>query len=104
MTEKIEEHTRRQIAEFLPDAIARTLKSYRGFSEQKPAEEARDFYAHHNACKVAISHIELLIKLARWADLPDEGAEDHNQQIILAEMMASAEEELQRHKDKGEVE
>jgi hypothetical protein len=53
---------------------------------------------------VAISHIELLIKLARWADLPDEGAEDHNQQIILAEMMASAEEELQRHKDKGEVE
>lgn len=70
---QIEEKTRQSIAAFLPDILDRALLSYAAFAENNaPGEEAKDFAAHHNACKVAIAHIELLIKLARWADLEDE--------------------------------
>lgn len=101
----IEDDTRRRIARFLPDAIVQALKSYHRFSQQTAPEEAKEFSAHHNACKVAIAHIELLIKLARWADLPDAQDENHNQQIILAAMMQEAQNELDEYKAKnGETE
>ena len=90
MTDKIEDDTRKRIATFLPDSIAQALTP----------EEAKEFSAHHSACKVAIAHIELLIKLARWADLPDAKAENGNQQILLAAMMQEAEEELEAYKNK----
>lgn len=107
MNQKIEEKTRSQIAGFLPDAIFRALTSYRQFSEQEASEEAKEFTAHHNACKVAIAHIELLIKLARWADLPGEGGSGEDgvgdELAALAAMMARAEEELRSYQndDKG---
>lgn len=100
MTDKIEDDTRKRIATFLPDAIAQALTSYHRFSQQDAPEEAKEFSAHHSACKVAIAHIELLIKLARWADLPDAKAENGNQQILLAAMMQEAEEELEAYKNK----
>lgn len=102
MTQKIEEQTRQQIAAFLPDAIALALTSYHRFSRQEPGEGAKEFSAHHSACKVAIAHIELLIKLARWADLPDTHAGTHNQQILLAAMMQEAQEELDAYRKSGE--
>jgi hypothetical protein len=94
---KIEAGTRRQIAAFLPDAIALALNSYHRFSQNPPEEGQKEFAAHHTACKVAISHIDLLIKLAKWADLPDAKAADHNRQIVLKAMMQEAQEELARH-------
>ncbi len=96
---KITEDIQRKIARFLPDALARALDSYRIFSQNKPKEDAnaKDFAAHHNACKVAIAHIELLIKLAQWADLPDSNAENHNRQIVLAGLLKEAEEEVEAY-------
>lgn len=95
---KIEVRTRRSIAEFLPTAIQTALVSYRRFSEEEATApediNARDFKAHHDACKVAIAHIELLIKLARWADLPDPEVEDSNHQALLQSLIETAEEEL----------
>ncbi len=70
MTE-INEDTRTRMAEFLPDAIERAIESYRHFLAVGPAEikgkedPAKNFKSHHDACKVAIAHIDLLIKLAQ---------------------------------------
>ncbi len=97
--ETIENETRMHISGFLPDAIAQALKSYYRFSQQRAPEEAKEFSAHHSACKVAIAHIELLIKLARWADLPNEKSEDQNHQVILAAMVQQAQDELVRYKE-----
>lgn len=102
MTKKIEDDTRKRIAAFLPDAIARALTSYHEFSKRNTGDDAKKFTEHHSACKVAIAHIELLIKLAKWADLPDARAENHNQQIVLAAMIQEAEGELQAYRKKGE--
>ncbi len=96
MTRKIEETSRVQTAGFLPDAIARALTSYQKFSESASGVESKDFAAHHNACKIAIAHIELLLKLARWADLPGDDAPS-NDKAILSAMMSAAEEELERY-------
>ncbi len=105
MKDKIEEHTRRQIEAFLPDAIYRALISYQQFSEQEAPDEAKEFTAHHNACKVAIAHIELLIKLARWADLPgDDDNGNHSEKAMLKTMVATAEQELEKYRDHNENE
>lgn len=65
----IEKDTREAIAAFLPGAIAAALLSYSRFLEEQATKEdqteAKDFKAHHDACKVAIAHIELLLKLAK---------------------------------------
>jgi hypothetical protein len=97
MTIKIEEASRQQIAVFLPDAIAKAIASYHRFMDKTVNEEkAKEFAEHHNACKVAIAHIELLLKLARWADLPDATGSDHNRQI--AAMMREAENKLAEYR------
>lgn len=100
MTQKIEGDTRARIAAFLPDAIAKALTSYQLFLEEGAHTDAKEFKAHHDACKVAIAHVELLIKLAQWADLPDPTAEDINQQKILKAVMCPAIEELEDYNRK----
>lgn len=93
MKQTIEDRSRQQIAAFLPDAIARALTSYRLFMEREIDKDVpKAFSEHHGACKVAVAHIELLLKLARWADLPDVAG--GNEQMMLAAMMAEAEKEL----------
>jgi hypothetical protein len=69
MTIKIEEATRKQVAVFVPQAIRKAIDSYYGFMDSKIETEAKKFAEHHSAGKVALAHIELLIKLARWADV-----------------------------------
>lgn len=64
----IEMEMREAIVAFLPGAIAAALLSYSRFLEEQTTREeqpdAKSFKAHHDACKVAIAHIELLVKLA----------------------------------------
>lgn len=102
MKQTIEEMSRAQIASFLPDAIAKALTSYHKFMDTPHESEAKSFSAHHGACKAAIAHIELLLKLARWADLPDARTGTSNEQIMLAAMVQEAEEELKQYKELAE--
>lgn len=104
MTQKIEGDTRARIAAFLPDAIAKALTSYQLFLEEGAHNDAKEFKAHHEACKVAIAHVELLIKLAQWADLPDPVAEDVNQQKMLKAVMGEAMKELSAYDGKDDQE
>ena len=94
MTKKIEQQTREQVAEFLPRAIRKALGSYEAFRENKPELNPKDFKAHHEACKAVIAHVQLLIKLAEWAHLPDEKTGDETSQAELANMIQSAQFEL----------
>lgn len=93
----IEAATREKIAEFLPDALATAFSSYHLFSQreiEKQGDVSKNFNAHHAACKVAIAHIELLIKLARWAELPDPSDENRARQMALAFDLAQAQDDL----------
>lgn len=91
---KIQDQSRAQIAAFLPGAIMRALTSYFEFSKASPDEQqCKDFASRHTAAKAAISHIELLVKLAKWADLPDERDGKTN----LALLLTNAQKELDKN-------
>ncbi len=94
MTYKIEARTRKQIAEFLPNAIRVSIASYRVFSGKEKSNNPKDFKEHHGACKTAIAHIELLLKLAKLADLPDEQFDNQNNHNVLLDLIESAQGEL----------
>lgn len=70
--EKIEESTRRQVAAWLPGALEKTLESYHAFVGQNVLITSKEFLEHHKAGQVAVAHINLLLKLAQWADIEPE--------------------------------
>ena len=82
-TKTLESLTRDQIAHALPHAIEKAIASYHNFSGQDNSETPKLFGDHHNACKAAIAHIELLLKLARWADIPTMGDKENEMEGIL---------------------
>lgn len=103
----LETGMRERIANFLPRALETALLSYHEFSEEQATapdtgdetakeEKVKSFKAHHDACKVAIAHIELLVKLARWADLPDPQIESERGAVQLQGLLDSANQELER--------
>ncbi len=102
MTKVIEKMTREQIAKFLPDAIQKTLESYQEFMAQpvdvcddiKNDQTSKIFSEHHKACKAAISHLELLLKLAKWAHLPGEKDDE-----ALAVMLSKAHKKVIENKE-----
>lgn len=95
MSEFLDQVTRQQIKNFLPSAILQTLTSYEEFMMKDESINAKDFSAHHSACKSAISHLELLLKIAKVADIPNQSDESEN---ILKDMLLQAEERVQSHK------
>ena len=62
--QKMEGQSKAEIAKALPCAIKTALASYQRFAADEDIGDAKEFKAHHDACKVAIAHIELLLKLA----------------------------------------
>ena len=82
--ENIDNATRQQVAEFLPAAIQKALNSYHAFMDNGvDTTTAKEFSEHHKAGKVAISHVELLIKMAEWAGI-DKGGEEEKLGKILS--------------------
>jgi hypothetical protein len=100
MTASISEICRQQAAHFLPDAFQKALNSYQAFMNQEiPTDKVKTFSDHHNAGKIAIAHLKLLLLFAREIDLPDPKAGNHNDQILLAAVIQEAEEELRLYRE-----
>ena len=79
---------RAQIAEFLPTALKKSIGSYHKFMSQEIATEPAEFSKHHTAAKVAISHIDLLFKLAGLAEIPNDEGEGMELAILLQQASA----------------
>jgi len=90
----LEDDTRAKIARCLPSAIDYALQSYRQFYDGDHFENAKEFSAHHTACKAAIAHIELLLKLAAWANLPSNNGPYDD---ALTGLLADARSELENY-------
>lgn len=55
------------LAARLPARAAAAVAEYEAFAQQPPPDDAKGFAAHHAACKAALAHVEVLVKLLRWA-------------------------------------
>lgn len=69
MAIKFEDKARSEITDILEETIDRAVTSYYCFAKKIfKEEESKDVTEYHKSCKVALAHLDLLIKLARWAD------------------------------------
>ena len=62
-----------KIKKIMPFFINETLDRYSDFYNSGNPSDAKEFSAHHSACKSALAHIETLLKIARWSD--DDGGQ-----------------------------
>lgn len=85
--EPLDAAMRERVAGVLREALSTTLTSYHALVAQEVKGGLKEFTAHHTAARVAIGHLQLLIKLAEWANLetrtPDSELAD-----LLTEAMA----------------
>jgi hypothetical protein len=89
MTVKVEEATRQQVAVFVPEAIQKAVESYYHFMDLEIESTAKKFAEHHSAGKVAVAHIQLLLKLAQWADVKS-GIDEGTIQALLQKARTEA--------------
>jgi hypothetical protein len=69
---------RLRLAGILPGRVIAALAGYEDFTGTEPPADSKGFAAWHAAAKAALAHVELLVKLARWAEGPAEAADDGN--------------------------
>lgn len=59
---------RRLIQGALPERVRAALAGYERFTAEEPPADAKGFAAWHAAAKAALAHMEVLVKLMRWAE------------------------------------
>jgi len=68
-------HLRLRLAEILPERIMAAMAGYEDFANSEPPADSKGFAAWHAAAKAALSHADLLVRLARWAEGSPDAAE-----------------------------
>ena len=56
---------RQDVGKELIPALQKTLSDYLNFAKEKAPQEAKEFSAYQGACKAALLHLALLIKLTQ---------------------------------------
>jgi FAD/FMN-containing dehydrogenase len=90
MAEDIEA-LRLAVQDALPERVRAALAGYDRFTADEPPADAKGFAAWHAAAKAALAHVEVLLKLMRWAaggSTPEAGPDDHLNRL-LAEARAA---------------
>lgn len=62
------ETLRRTVQGSLPERVHAALAGYERFTAEEPPADAKGFAAWHAAAKAALAHVEVLVKLMRWAE------------------------------------
>ena len=98
MPDHLNQESRAHIAVFLPKALSKALSSYHEFMEQDIPDDAKGFSAYHSAAKVAIAHVELLMKMAKWTETSENKKDDN-----FTEMISRAEQEVNGYRYRQDV-
>jgi len=59
----------RDLYGWLPERIEVATANYRRFTAADPPEDTKAFAAHEAACRASLTHIHLLMRLARWGEI-----------------------------------
>lgn len=62
------EALRQLVQTSLPERMHAALAGYERFTAEEPPADAKGFAAWHAAAKAALAHVEVLVKLMRWAE------------------------------------
>ncbi len=92
----------KQIADFLPKALEISIEKYHDFLNEKH-NDVTDFKKRQEACKVAIAHIQLLIKLVTTSE-PAAPQSTEIEREALQEIMRKAHAEVEEYNRSKEQE
>jgi len=67
---------RAELTEALRDAIDQLFASYTRFASDPPNGDAKKFSDHHAACRSALVHLDLLMKIAKLAGADSSSADN----------------------------
>ena len=73
---------RQALASTLPGRIRAAVAGYEEFTGTAPPTDAKGFAAWHAAAKAALAHVDLLVKLTRWAKTESAEAEDGLEHLL----------------------
>jgi len=59
----------RDLYGWLPERIEVATANYRRFTAADPPEDTKAFAAHEAASRASLTHIHLLMRLARWGEI-----------------------------------
>lgn len=92
MNSKVENEMRGVVGKYLPKAIENAMISYELFLDEGAKKETDEFKKYHEACKVALAHVALLIKMGGWAgeEKPAKGEE-----VDLGALLENAQKEAE---------
>lgn len=90
------EEFRGELVEKLPHLLSRALKNYRRFTEAQAPADIKTFTAHQAACRGALLHLHLLIRLTKWAAEKSASSSGPFDQTELARLVEEAEAEIGR--------
>ncbi|CAA7612771.1 hypothetical protein [Magnetospirillum sp. SS-4] len=74
-------HLRLRLAGILPERIMAAMADYEDFANSEPPADSKGFAAWHAAAKAALSHADLLVRLARWAEGSPDAAESSGDSV-----------------------
>jgi hypothetical protein len=81
----------------LPSLIQDALTSYDNFSAGAPPEDAKSFLAYQTACRAAVAHLEMLLKLAAFADAPGQGWLNDDEDREIEQLLETARSAVQSY-------
>lgn len=86
-----------QVAAFIPQALRGAICAYRERSEKNTAGmNSKDFAEHQKTLTVTLAHIDMLLKVAARAGLPDADG-DHDRRAETADLLRLAAEDVAMH-------
>jgi hypothetical protein len=65
-TDKLEDYRLRLLNQ-LPLLLLNATNEYKDFAAGQTPDDVKSFATHQAACRAALSHLQLLIKIAAWA-------------------------------------
>ena len=73
----------------LPFFLAKATDEYKAFIATDTSTDAKSFAAYQTACRTALNHLQLLIKIAAWAEHTSSkdimsDSDDNFDQLIMA--------------------
>lgn len=90
-----------QVAAFIPQALRAAIGAYRRRAEADTATmDAKTFAEHQKALTLMLAHIEMLLKVAARAGLPDADC-DRARREETADLMRQAAEDVAAHEEEN---
>lgn len=62
-----------QLIEDLPSLLDKAISDYKDVAMEQSTNDIKSFAAHQAACRTALTHLQLLVKLAAWAEDATDG-------------------------------